>query len=86
MGRQPLLRAGFPLRTSALAPAVREGLRFGLRHQALVLEDGGLRGLVDPSSVEPGLAALLGSAGFVGRWLAKSKEPATAFALLGVTV
>lgn len=84
--RHPLLRAGFPLRAATLAPAVREGLRFGLRHEVLILDSGGLRGLVDSRGASPDLAALLGSAGLVGRWLAKSKEPATVFALLGVTV
>lgn len=45
--REPLLRAGFPHRTASLAPTVSEGLRFGLRHGVLALEDGRLRGLVD---------------------------------------
>lgn len=85
--REPLLRAGFPHRAASLAPTVGEGLRFGLRHGVLVLEDGRLRGLVDARrSSDSTLTDLLSSASLVGRWLARSREPATVFSLLGVAV
>jgi hypothetical protein len=85
--REPLLRAGFPLRASALVPSVREGLRFGVRHQVLSLENGELHGtLRPPTTTTTERDALLKSAGLVGRWLAKIENPSTAFALLGVTL
>jgi ABC-three component (ABC-3C) system Middle Component 3 len=85
--REPLLRAGFPHRAASLAPTVGEGLRFGLRHGVLALEDGRLLGLVDARRTSDStLADLLSSASLVGRWLARSREPATAFSLLGVAV
>jgi hypothetical protein len=78
-----LLRAGFPARAKTLAPTVREGLRFGLRHGVLAPEGGALRGSIGPAAGSE-LAVLLKSAQLVGRWLGKTDQPATAFAILGV--
>jgi hypothetical protein len=85
----PVLRAGLPLRARALVGPVREGLRFGLRHGLLeVAPGGGLRQVV-PRLRAPDagdLQEILAKATFVGRWLSRSEEPATVFALLGMTV
>lgn len=83
VSRQPLLHAGFAARARELVPVVREGLRFGLRHDILTLEAGGLTGSRG-STRDVQLHALLNSARLVGRWLAKTDRPATVFALFGV--
>ncbi|MEU9979306.1 three component ABC system middle component [Streptomyces sp. NPDC051014] len=87
-GRNPVLRAGFPARAQTLAKPVKEGTRFGLAHDALVLEEGGRlrsvyrrpRGFNTPDELDQ----LLRKASLLGRWLAKADSPATVFALLGV--
>jgi len=85
----PVLRAGLPLRARALVGPVREGLRFGLRYGLLETgPGGGLRQAV-PRLRAPDagdLRDILAKATFAGRWLSLSEEPATVFALLGVTV
>jgi ABC-three component (ABC-3C) system Middle Component 3 len=81
--RNTLLRAGFPARAKALTPSVREGLRFGLRHGLLTVDGGALHG-APGSTRDKELTALLSSARLVGRWLAKTDQPATVFAILGV--
>ncbi|WP_406106233.1 three component ABC system middle component [Micromonospora globbae] len=83
VSRNAVLHAGFAARARALAPTVREGLRFGLRHGVLTVEAGGLGGAVGRGR-DPELRQLLRSAQLVGRWLAKADQPATAFAILGV--
>lgn len=84
----PVIRAGFPQRAQSLTGAVREGLRFGMTHGALVItEDGQLRGVLPASArpVQGGDAAdIIRSAGFVGKWFTQADQPATLFALLGV--
>lgn len=87
VSRNPVLRAGFPLRAGSLVEPVREGLRFGLRNRVLTVEAGTIRstGGLNPSASAGDLAALLTKAIFVGRWLTRLEEPATAFALLGVS-
>jgi hypothetical protein len=84
----PTLAAGFPARARSLTEPVREGIRFGLATGALVLTTTGeLRGTLAqrarPAKVGD-ITAIIGKAGFVGRWLTKIERPATAFALLGV--
>jgi hypothetical protein len=88
VSRNPVLRAGLPLRAHALVEPVREGLRFGLRHGLLTLEDGGLRqGLERLRPPDVGdLRLILRKATFAGRWVSRAEEPQTVFALLGVTV
>lgn len=85
----PILVAGFPARAAELAGPVRDGLRFGLRHNTLVLTgSGGLTGGLPRDarvSGEGDVAEIVRRAGFVGRWLTRLDRPATAFALLGVT-
>jgi hypothetical protein len=89
VGRHPLIRAGFPSRASALVPAAREGLRFGLRHDVLTIDSGGvLKGTVRAADLRDSedhqLAELLRAAERAGRWLAKTENTSTAFALFGV--
>jgi hypothetical protein len=84
VARNPLLRAGFPPRARTLAPLVREGIRFGIRERVLSVEAGTLHGSISTASADEELERLLKSAGLVGRWLAKTEQPSTAFALLGV--
>ncbi|MEU4243098.1 three component ABC system middle component [Actinoplanes sp. NPDC026619] len=82
--------AGFPARARELVGPVQEGIRFGLRHDVLEIDqDGGLRGALSenarPEHATGDLSALIRAAGLIGRWLTKLDQPATAFALLGVT-
>ncbi|WP_407664548.1 three component ABC system middle component [Mycolicibacterium anyangense] len=85
--REPVLRAGFPYRAASLAQMTSEGLRFGVRHSMFRLHDGNiLSGNITNNDVDPTLTQLLAAARLVGRWIAKSKEPSTVFALLGVGV
>jgi hypothetical protein len=83
VSRNAALHAGFPARARSLTPTVQEGLRFGLRHQVLTIEAGGLIGSAGKAS-DPELRQLLRSSQLVGRWLAKADQPATAFAIFGV--
>jgi hypothetical protein len=81
----PVLVAGLPARSKSLMPSVREGLRFGLRHDLLVLQDGMVRAAQPREPKTTGeLKELLRSAALVGRWTAKSENPSTVFTLLGV--
>jgi hypothetical protein len=82
--REPVLRAGFPARATAMTPLVREGLRFGLRHGALTTAGGRISGAALEHSPPGELRAMLRTAGLVGRWFAKTDQPSTVFALLGV--
>lgn len=89
VSRNPVLRAGMPLRARALVEPVREGLRFGLRNGLLTVEYGeALRqGLPRhrPSDVGD-LREVLRKATFAGRWVSRMEETETVFALLGITV
>jgi len=86
----PVLIAGFPARAVALREHVREGLRFGLRHGVLTVDDfGGLvpadaKTAVPTTTANGDIRELVIAAQRVGRWLTKLELPATAFALLGV--
>ncbi|MGQ4479353.1 three component ABC system middle component [Streptomyces sp. SAS_276] len=88
IGKNPVLRAGFPARAQALAQPVKEGTRFGLAHRALTLEPGATlrstysrpRGFTTPGELD----LILRKASLVGRWFAKADSPATVFAVLGV--
>ncbi|MDX3848495.1 three component ABC system middle component [Streptomyces europaeiscabiei] len=85
VARNPVLVAGLPQRMASLAPAVREGLRFGLRHGLLELQEGRVRGTVrGVSRLEGELGELVRKAQLVGRWTARTEQPSTVFALLGV--
>jgi hypothetical protein len=82
--RQPLLRAGFPARAAAMVPLTREGLRFGLRAGVLARDGASLIGHLDAEAPAGELRQLVQRAGLVGRWMAKTDQPSTVFALLGV--
>jgi hypothetical protein len=82
--RQPLLRAGFPDRAAAMVPLTREGIRLGLRAGVLTRDGSTLIGHLDNEPPEGELRQLARHAALVGRWLAKTDQPSTIFALLGV--
>jgi hypothetical protein len=84
VGRQPLVRAGFPQRAARLTPLTREGFRLGLRFGVLETDDGRLTGTLTMPDCSGDLNEILKSASLVGRWLAKLDQPSSAFALLGV--
>lgn len=83
IGRNTVLQAGFPARAKTLAPTVREGLRFGLRHRALTLGPDGLASAI-PVRLAGDASVITDKARFVGRWLAGSGDTVTIFGLLGV--
>jgi len=82
--REPLLRAGFPERAAAMVPRTREGIRFGLRAGILTINGGNVLGHLTEDPAPGELRQLVRAARLVGRWLAKSDQPSTPFALLGV--
>ncbi|MYS80790.1 three component ABC system middle component [Embleya scabrispora] len=84
VANHPALVASLASRSTSLAPAVREGLRFGLRHRMLTVEQGSLKSRIPKSRTEGELADLIKAASMVGRWTARSDNPSTVFALLGV--
>jgi len=67
-----------------MVPLTREGIRFGLRAGVLDRDGTTLTGHLDAERPAGELGQLIGSAALVGRWLAKTDQPSTAFALLGV--
>lgn len=84
-----LALAGLGARATALSPFVREGLRFGLRHRALNLTEDGciqsdFKGGVRGNNLGD-IKAIVGDAGLVGRWFARTDGSTTVFKLLGVT-
>lgn len=85
-GAHHLLVAGLPARARSLATPVRAGLRLGLRHALLEIDNAGglLPGRVRPGAPAGTLLQLHQSARLVGRWLGRSNEPSTVFALLRV--
>jgi hypothetical protein len=84
IAREPVIRAGFPDRAAAMAPLAREALRFGLRNGVLDASGGTVRGLTSRTDPPGDLRVLLNKAGLVGRWLARTDQPSTVFALFGV--
>lgn len=86
VAQNPVIHAGIAPRAQSLAEPVREGLRFGLAHSMLsVDEQGRLTGaLADGPKVSADVDRMIAKAGLVGKWLAKIDQPATAFAVLGV--
>jgi Family of unknown function (DUF6521) len=89
VSRNPVLRAGVPLRARALVEPVREGVRFGLRYGLLTAEDGGTlrQGVPAPQPPDTGdLRDVLRKATFAGRWVSRMEQPGTVFALFGITV
>lgn len=87
VSRESSIRAGFPLRAASLVEPVREGIRFGLRHDVLSLDRGQLEAARVRATTSPSdFSELIRKSTFVGRWMTKLDHPATAFALLGVRV
>lgn len=87
VAQNPVIHAGIPARAQSLAEPVREGLRFGLAHGVLSVDEQGrlAGGLVDrPERARTEVDQMIAKAGLVGKWLAKIDQPATAFAVLGV--
>lgn len=84
VSRNPELIAGFPPRAAFLAPYVREGFRFGVRHGILAIYPDGVQGSLAAVESPGDLSQLVKAAAFCGRWLAKIERPSTVFALLGV--
>lgn len=86
VSRNPLIRVGVPARADSLTTCVREGLRFGLHQRILLFENGALRGTRIPATESADTRSLLRAATFVGRWLSKTDQPSTVFALFGVAL
>lgn len=82
--RHPVLRAGFPHRAVAMVPISREGIRLGMHAGVLRREGGSLVGRLDREAEAGELQQLIRRAALVGRWLAKTDQPSTVFALFGV--
>lgn len=90
IAEHPVEHAGFARRAVSLKTPVQEGIRFGIRTGVLAIDDDGCligslasgRGhsLRDGSEVRQ----IVTKAGFVGKWMTKVEQPATAFVLLGV--
>jgi hypothetical protein len=82
------VHAGFGDRAAAFAPVVQEALRYGMTTQALAFESDGLVAHVPertPDLLQSEEARECAKkAAFLGRWFARTKDPATTFALFGV--
>jgi hypothetical protein len=83
----PLSRLEVAAQASALAPFVREALRFGLRHRYFVLHGYRLSSAVGRARVDGAMGGeaitLVKASRLVGRWLSKT-EPPQVFAQLGL--
>ncbi|MBA8992047.1 hypothetical protein FHW23_003334 [Curtobacterium pusillum] len=87
--RHPVIHAGLGPRARAMAPFVREGLRYGLRTERLTLHPSGLihgetYGRM-PRKYGADVPQIIAAAAFLGRWFATIDDPPTVFAVLGVT-
>lgn len=86
----PVEHAGFATRAQSLRDSVIEGVRFGLSNGVLDVDrEGRLIGTLGKGrghALERGTEAqqIIVKAGFVGKWLTKIDQPATAFVILGV--
>ncbi|WP_220094045.1 three component ABC system middle component [Arthrobacter sp. AQ5-05] len=86
----PVEHAGFGLRALSLRDPVREGLRFGITNRILEIDNEGhvlgnlARGRGHTLEPKSEVQEIVSKAGFVGKWLTKVEQPATAFVLLGV--
>jgi hypothetical protein len=90
VSEHPVEHAGFARRALSLRDPVQDGVRFGLSTGVLeVTPDGGLTGTLASGrghtlEMDSEAHQIIAKAGFVGRWLTKIDQPATAFVLLGV--
>lgn len=87
--RHPVIHAGLAPRARAMAPFVREGLRYGLRTEQLILHSSGLihgepHGRI-PRKYGADVPHIIAAAAFLGSWFATIDDPPTVFAVLGVT-
>jgi hypothetical protein len=84
----PILVSDFGTRARATTPLVREGLRYALRAGAVQLRGGTVisRLPVQPNTsfATSDVRTCISAASFTGRWFAKTGDPATIYALLGV--
>ena len=89
LGKNPVLRAGFPARPKPWRSPSRKAP--GSAWPTTPLPSGPTAACAPPSAVPRGFKApeeldhMLRKASLVGRWLAKADGPATVFAVLGVT-
>jgi hypothetical protein len=89
IGSEAVLAAGFPRRAQHLAPQVREGIRFGVRHQLLEISgpSGALTCPTPPKTTKssPGdLIPIVRAAGMLGRIFARAGGSADVYAALRV--
>lgn len=91
VAQHPVEHAGFARRALSLRDFVLEGVRFGLANGLLNADDEGrLTGTLATGKGRKSLngdsevGQIVARAGFVGRWLTKIDQPATAFVMLGV--
>ncbi|MGW9631500.1 three component ABC system middle component [Agromyces sp. NPDC055520] len=87
--RNPVLHAGLSARAQSMSPFVREGLRFGIRAEALKLHDdatvsGRILGKVNRDA-DAELTAIIRASSFLGRWFGHIGDQATVYGVLGVT-
>ena len=86
----PVEHAGFARRARSLRDPVQEGVRFALANGMLDVDPGGRLTATLASGRGHTLASgseaqqIVAKAGFVGKWLTKIDQPATAFVILGV--
>lgn len=89
VSQHPVIHAGMGARAQSLTEPVREGLRFGLANEVLAVDDQGrLIGKLNAGpkrTTKREIDQIIAKAGLVGKWLTKIDQPATAFAMLGVT-
>ncbi|WP_258068246.1 MULTISPECIES: three component ABC system middle component [unclassified Rathayibacter] len=87
--RNPVVLAGLAPRARAMAPHVREGLRYGLRTPTLQIDaEGQLHGELFgrlPRKNGADVPDMVKAASFLGKWFATVGSSATVFAILGVT-
>ncbi len=83
----PLIQSGFADRAKAMAPLVREGLRYAIRSDAVRLTGEGIHCVIRRTKFQQGTEDTrdcLKAAAFAARWFARTGDTATIFALLGV--
>jgi len=89
VSKHPVLIAGFAARALELVPVVQEGLRYGLRHQHLALDQYGTLSSTYPAAKNPArlgdIKAIVTASARAGQWLAKTDSSATIYSLFGVT-
>lgn len=88
VGDNPLLLTAFPERAKAMVPHIREGIRYAVNQQTIVIENGKLFGLLPATKRPPAdgdIQSIVHAAGFLGGWFTKSESTSTIYAMFGVT-